>query len=147
MEPNQNSIPEVIVETTSDVNYQDMFLDTANLKASFTTFAYIDSSEVESSIIRKSDLRTDFDANYNYWLSLTNYMSANNYDNSYFRAIVGLGKSVVPYILEKIEAEADPVVHALDFIYPGVVEYRGYNTLENVCQLWLLIFKQHLLAY
>lgn len=147
MEQDQNTSFDFIVETSEDVDFQNLFLDADNLKTSFSTFAFIDMTEVESDVIRDSDLRTDFYANYNYWLSQTNHLSSNNYDNSYFRAIVGLGKVAVPYILEIIETEPNPVVHALDFIYPGIVEYRGYNSLENVCQLWSLIFKQHLLSY
>ena len=138
---------EVKVEKSPVFCMQDGYQDTSNLKASLSTFAFIDSSEVDDSIIRTAELRSNFEYNYRYWLDQTGCLSANNYDNSYFRALVDLGTTIVPFILEKIEKEPNPVVHALDLIYPGVVEYRGYNSLENVCALWLEIFKQRLIVY
>ena len=138
---------EVNVERNPVVCSQDEYLDTSNLKATLSTFAYIDSCEVDESILRVAELRSNFDYNYRYWLDQTGHLSANNYDNSYFRALVDLGTTIVPFILEKIEKEPNPVVHALDLIYPGVVEYGGYNSLENVCALWTEIFKQRLIAY
>lgn len=138
---------EVSYEETPNVCSQDEYLDTNNLKASLSTVAFIDSNEVDESLLRLAVLRSSFEYNYRYWIEQTGHLSANNYDNSYFRALVGLGTTIVPFILEIIEKEPDPVVYALDLIFPGVVEYEGYNSLENVCALWSAIFKQRLIAY
>lgn len=138
---------DVAIEESLLTCSQNNYIDANSLKASLTTCAFIDSIEVDEKVLRFTELRSNFDYNYRYWLEQVGYMSANNYDNSYFQAIVELGTTVVPFILEKIEKEPDPIVYALDLIYPGVVEYGGYNSLENVCDLWSQIFKQRLIVY
>lgn len=138
---------DVAIEDSQPTCSQNNYIDASSLKASLSTCAFVDTKEVDEGVLRSSELRSIFEYNYRYWIEQTGYMSANNYDNSYFKAIVELGTTVVPFILDRIEKKPDPIVYALDLIFPRVVEYGGYNSLENVCELWTQIFKQRLIVY
>ncbi|MBP3537825.1 MAG: hypothetical protein J6J93_09860 [Muribaculaceae bacterium] len=76
--------------------------------------------------------------NYDYWNRTSNVLSSNNYDSADFRKIVDMGEDAVPGILEIIKDHPDPVVHALDLIYPGYMTYNGYVSLEDVCRTWII---------
>lgn len=76
--------------------------------------------------------------NYNYWNRASNVHSSNNYDNADFRRIVAMGEDAVPGILEIIKDHPDPIVHALDLIYPEYMTYTGYVSLEDVCRTWII---------
>lgn len=75
--------------------------------------------------------------NYEYWNRNSNFMSSNNYDNADFERIVLMGEDAVPGILEIIQDHPDPIVHALDLIYPDYMVYEGYVSLEDVCKTWI----------
>lgn len=75
--------------------------------------------------------------NYEYWNRESNYLSSNNYDNDDFKQIVSMGENAVPGILKIIRERPDPIVHALDLIYPNYMTYEGYVSLEEVCQIWI----------
>lgn len=75
--------------------------------------------------------------NYEYWNRESNYLSSNNYDNDDFKQIVSMGENAVPGILKIIRERPDPIVHALDLIYPNYMTYKGYVSLEEVCQIWI----------
>ena len=76
--------------------------------------------------------------NYEYWNRSSNVMSTNNYDNGDFERIVAMGEDAVPGILEIIQDHPDPIVHALDLIYPDYMTYEGYVSLEDVCNTWII---------
>lgn len=76
--------------------------------------------------------------NYNYWNRTSNLMSSNNYENPDFKEIVDMGEDAVPGILKIIESKPDPIVHALDLIFPGYMKYEGYVSLEDVCKTWII---------
>jgi hypothetical protein len=76
--------------------------------------------------------------NYEYWNRSSNFMSSNNYDNADFERIVAMGEDAVPGILEIIKDHPDPIVHALDLIYPDYMSYEGYVSLEDVCNTWII---------
>lgn len=90
---------------------------------------------------KDSDIRTNFCQNYRYWNKATEFSSSNNFDNSYFKEIVKMGVDAVPYIIEEMEKGPTPLVHALDIIFPGCVEYDGFVTLKDACSTWLSILK------
>lgn len=77
--------------------------------------------------------------NYEYWNRNSNFMSSNNFDNADFERIVAMGEDAVPGILEIIQDHPDPIVHALDLIYPDYMSYEGYVSLEDVCKTWITI--------
>ena len=52
-----------------------------------------------------------------------------------------MGTEAVPYIIEEMKKGPTPLVHALDLIFPGVVEYDGYVSLKDACDTWLSILQ------
>lgn len=76
--------------------------------------------------------------NHDYWNRNSNFMSANNFDNADFERIVAMGEDAIPGILEIIQDHPDPIVHALDLIYPDYMSYEGYVSLEEVCKTWII---------
>ena len=76
--------------------------------------------------------------NHDYWNRNSNFMSANNFDNADFERIVAMGEDAIPGILEIIQDHPDPIVHALDLIYPDYMSYEGYVSLEDVCKTWII---------
>ena len=69
---------------------------------------------------------------------MANIKSSNNYDDGYFMQIVNMKEDAVPGILEIIRDHPDPIVHALDLIFPDMVQYDGNVSLEDVCKLWTI---------
>lgn len=90
---------------------------------------------------RGDDNKTLFYQNLNYWNNEIVFSSVNNYDNGYFESIVSMGKDAVPYIIEELEKRPSELVHALEKIFPGVIEYQGYVPLKDACEAWLSILK------
>ncbi len=76
--------------------------------------------------------------NYQFWNAMANIKSSNNYDDGYFMQIVNMKEDAVPGILEIIRDHPDPIVHALDLIFPDMVQYDGNVSLEDVCKLWTI---------
>lgn len=76
--------------------------------------------------------------NHMYWNRASNFMSSNNFDNADFERIVSMGEDAVPGILEIIREQPDPIVYALDRIYPDYMSYEGYVSLEDVCNTWII---------
>lgn len=83
-----------------------------------------------------------FNKNLAYWNKETNVLSVNNFDNGYFKSIVEMGKEAVPMIYEELKKGPTPLVHALDLIFPGVVEYNGFVSLKESCDTWISILKK-----
>ena len=84
----------------------------------------------------KTEKKIEFHVNLNIWLGNNSLLANNNYDDSNFKEIVDMKEDAVPLILEELRKGPTPLVHALDLIYPGVVEYDGYIPLEAICCLW-----------
>lgn len=82
-----------------------------------------------------------FDTNFKYWREETRLRSVNNFDNANFDTIVEMGAEAVPYIRDVLEKGPSPIVHALDLIFPGVVKYNGYTTIEEACNIWLPLIR------
>lgn len=93
----------------------------------------IDSNEINNAAI--------FSQNLKYWNQETNFLSTNNFDNSYFQEIVNMGVEAVPFIVEELKKGPTPLVHALDKIFPDVVKYEGYVSLHDACKTWLSILQ------
>lgn len=89
-----------------------------------------------------AERRLVFNQNLSYWNKETNMLSLNNYDNGYFKTIVEMGKDAVPMIYDELKHGPTPLVHALDLIFPGVVEYNGFVSLKDACDTWISILKQ-----
>lgn len=83
-----------------------------------------------------------FGTNLKYWNDATAFQSSNNFDNANFNAIVAMKETAVPFIYKELLKGPTPLVHALDLIYPGVVTYHGFVSLEKSCQTWISILKK-----
>ena len=90
---------------------------------------------------REDDNKTLFYQNLAYWNNEVDFNSVNNYDNGYFESIVTMGKDAVPFIIQELEKHPSELVHALEKIFPGVIEYQGYVPLKDACDAWLSILK------
>ena len=84
----------------------------------------------------------EFHSNLQYWNNTAGFLSVNNYDNSYFRAIVNMGEAAVPYIKKELEKGPTSLVYALDMIYPGRVRFNGFVSLKRACAVWLRVLSQ-----
>lgn len=89
----------------------------------------------------KDSLLSTFKTNYEIWNDETNYLSVNNFDNPNFQKIVDMGEDAVPEIYEIIKTSPDPIVYALDKIYPNYVKTEGYVSLKDVCSAWISILQ------
>lgn len=101
-----------------------------------------DDDTVESINTKEEDHRLVFSQNLSYWNKETNILSVNNFNNGYFKSIVDMGKDAVPMIYEELKKGPTPLVHALDLIFPGVVEYNGFVSLKVACDTWISILKK-----
>ena len=91
---------------------------------------------------RKSQQESEFLSNLSAWNCATGLRSVDNYSSGYFDAIVKMKEDAVPFIFRELQKGPTPLVHALDYIYEGEVEYEGYLPLDFVCSIWLEILKQ-----
>lgn len=89
----------------------------------------------------KFQRESEFLANYCAWNLDTEMRSVDNFASSYFDAIVDMKEDAVPFILRELKKGPTPLVHALDRIYEGEVQYDGYLPLDFVCNVWLEILK------
>lgn len=94
--------------------------------------------KIDSNVI---DNAANFFQNLKYWNQETNFLSTNNFDNSYFQEIVNMGVEAVPFIVEELKKGPTPLVHALDKIFPDVVKYEGFVSLQDACKTWLSILQ------
>ena len=90
----------------------------------------------------KEEQKIEFDTNYATWNNQTKFLANNNFSNDFFNEIVNMGEDAVPLIYAELKKGPTPLVHALNLIYPGEVEYEGYVPLDAVCMLWETILKQ-----
>ena len=82
-----------------------------------------------------------FETNFKYWREESRLRSINNFDSANFDSIVEMGVDAVPYIREILEKGPSPLVHALDLIFPDIVKYNGYTTIEEACNIWLPLIR------
>ncbi len=136
-------------EITTEITNNDELFSSRELKPdgqpSFGYSAVMtinDDDSVESIDTQESDRRLVFSQNLSYWNKETNVLSVNNFDNGYFKSIVDMGKDAVPLIYEELKKGPTPLVHALDLIFPGVVEYDGFVSLKESCDTWISILKK-----
>ncbi len=58
-------------------------------------------------------------------------------DQPAFKAIVAMGRSAVPFILEEIEARPSNLVWALNLIFKKKITSKPNTTIEEACKLWV----------
>ncbi|MCD8312986.1 MAG: hypothetical protein LUC24_02355 [Bacteroidales bacterium] len=89
----------------------------------------------------KMDNAATFYQNYKYWNKETRLLSVNNFDNYHFSEIVKMGSAAVPFIVKEIESHPSQLVHALDLIFPGVMQYNGFVSIKEACEKWVALLK------
>lgn len=85
---------------------------------------------------------SEFTSNLWAWNIDSGLRSVDNFASSYFDAIVDMKEDAVPFIYKELIKGPTPLVHALDYIYKGEVEYGGYLPLDFICEVWLEILKK-----
>jgi len=58
------------------------------------------------------------------------------FENAHFKAIVDMGDKCIPWIHEIIDNHPDPIVHALDVMFPCIMKYEDCVPLNEVCEAW-----------
>lgn len=92
---------------------------------------------------KEEEIKTVFFQNLKYWNDQTRFLSTNNLDNAYFKNIVDMGYDAVPLILDVIKRHPSNLVHALDLIMPGVMQYEdGYIPVDEICKAWISILTE-----
>lgn len=92
--------------------------------------------------MHKTEQNAIFAQNFKYWNQETAFLSTNNVDNPYFQGIVNMGVDAVPFILDELKKGPTTLVYALDKIFPGVMKYEGFVSLNDACKKWIEILKQ-----
>lgn len=124
--------------SVEDTTEQEPIFNMKDRGFSFLSFepTISNSGKVKVLESKKIEKKIEFQVNLNIWLGNNSLLANNNYDDSNFKEIVDMKEDAVPLILEELHKGPTPLVHALDLIYPGVVEYEGYIPLEAICSLW-----------
>ena len=92
--------------------------------------------------MHKTEQNAIFAQNFKYWNQETAFLSTNNVDNPYFQGIVNMGVDAVPFILDELKKGPTTLVYALDKIFPGVMKYEGFVSLNDACKKWIEILEQ-----
>ena len=58
-------------------------------------------------------------------------------EQSDFKAIIAMGYSAVPFIIEEIEKEPSNLVWALNLIYNQKISKNPNITIKDACKLWI----------
>lgn len=86
--------------------------------------------------------RLTFDRYLSLWENETAVLSAGQFDNANYKAIVRMGEEAVPYIADVISREPSPIVYALAEICGDKIPYRPFMSLKRLCRLWLKTLKR-----
>lgn len=85
--------------------------------------------------MNKMYFRLHFDA----WKAKTRFLSSAHaiVADADFQAIVAMGKPVVPFILEELQAQPSTLVWALNCIYGQKISSDPHLTVTEACRLWM----------
>ena len=78
------------------------------------------------------------------WEKKTFFLSSTKgiIENEDFQAIVTMGHSAVPYIIEEIESKPSTLVWALNIIYDRKITNNPNATISDACKLWVRELKK-----
>ena len=78
------------------------------------------------------------------WREKTFFLSSTKsiVENDDFQAIVSMGSSAVPYIIEEIESRPSTLVWALNLIYNRKITNNPNATISDACKLWVKELKK-----
>ena len=83
--------------------------------------------------------RFRFQNHLNNWQKKTLFSSSTKtiVENEDFKAIIAMGYSAVPYIIEEIESNPSTLVWALNIIYNRKITNNPNTTISEACKLWV----------
>lgn len=134
----------IIVERSNPFSFVDDALkeDFSRVSIQLEISTQVGQEDAISMDSRRIQNESEFLSNMWAWNQDTGLRSVDNYTSNYFDAIVDMKEDAVPFIYRELLKGPTPLVHALDRIYEGEVEYGGYLPLEFVCNVWLEILKK-----
>lgn len=112
------------------------------MSVAFSAYRSEKGKESEVFDMKKDSLLSTFMSNYECWNASNNLSSVSNTDNCYFREIVNMGLSAVPYIYNELQKGPTDLVYALDEIFGYPIKYEGFVPLEQSCNIWLSILQK-----
>lgn len=138
-----NNIPDIefadTITISNKVLHRREFKDASGPSFTFNIDATVANGQ-EKINTTNVDKKASFIQNLKYWNNQSQFLASNDFKNSYYRSIVGMGVDAIPLILEEIKVRPSFLVHALDEILPGIVEYgEGYIPIEEACKIWISI--------
>ena len=85
-----------------------------------------------------------FDLHLMNWKEKTMFLSSTKsiIENEDFQAIVTMGESAVPYIVNEIENTPSTLVWALNFIFNKKITNNPDTTITEACKLWVKEMKK-----
>ncbi len=115
----------------------DQFSKVETVINNIETARYIQEVNDENDIIlnEKINFRNHLAA----WQSETMFMSSveDIVSQLDFKAILGMGKRAVPFILDEIEVRPSNLVWALNMIYERKITSKPDTTVTEACKLWI----------
>lgn len=135
---NEIAIKQSVPYSFQDDNLKEDF-SRVSVKIMVTTSDGVAVSTLDT---RKEQEECEFFSNLAGWERDSSFRSMNNFESNYFDAIVEMKEDAVPYIFRELQKGPTPLVHALDKIYEGEMEYEGYIPLDFLCKVWLEILKR-----
>jgi hypothetical protein len=77
------------------------------------------------------------------WEKKTLFLSSTKaiIENEDFQAIIAMGLSAVPYIIEEVERKPSTLVWALNIIYSRKITNSPNATISDACKLWVKEWK------
>lgn len=83
-----------------------------------------------------------FKSNFDCWNTENQLSTFSNTDNCYFREIVKMGVTAVPFIYEELKKGPTSLVYALDEIFGHPIKYDEFVPLKQSCDAWITILNQ-----
>lgn len=95
--------------------------------------------EVDNNDAAQYSSKLFFLSNITKWEKETMFLSSANsiIENKHFKAIIGMGDTAVPFILEEIDKEPSTLVWALNMIYKRKVSNNPNLTITQACKRWI----------
>lgn len=128
-----------IISATTVFSYQDLDAHSGILTTTTDckTSDYIRAVDKGENNIFMQKIR--FDNHHAKWQEKTMFMSSvkSIIEDEDFKAIVAMGQTAVPYIVESIETKPSSLVWALNFIYNKKITKKENATISDACKLWV----------
>jgi hypothetical protein len=133
-----------LLSTTASFAYSDIdsYSGILSMTTNNKTSEYIKTVDKSDSNIFLQKFR--FQNHLMNWQNKTMFLSSTKaiVENEDFQAIVAMGYSAVPYILESIETKPSTLVWALNFIYGHKINNNPNTTISEACKLWVKELKK-----